>query len=112
VRLFLASTLSLILPDHPILDAGRALWLEIARRTFQSGVYREDGEIKAHAELTGSSIKSSYLVLRGKYQLNILGSIPGMLSADLENAQLKWLWERPDGIGYLSVPLGYSQPPL
>jgi hypothetical protein len=111
VRLFLASTLSLIAPDHPILDADRALWSEIARRAFQSGEYQEDDEIKAHAELTGATVKGSYLVLRRKYQLNILGSLPGTLSFDLETALLKWLLQRPDGIGYLSVPLNIPPVP-
>jgi hypothetical protein len=69
VRLFLASTLSLILPAYPVLDDDRALWLEIVRHTFQSGVYCEDDEIKAHAELTGATVRGSYLVLRGKYQV-------------------------------------------
>ena len=44
-------------------------------------------------------------MLRSKYQLNILGSIPGMLSRELELALLDWLWNRPDGIGYLCIPL-------
>jgi hypothetical protein len=109
MRLFLASTLSLIYPDHPALDNARKLWHEIARRTFQSGKYREQDEIDAHAELTGSTVKDSYLVLNNRYQLNVLGSTPGMLSEELEIALLQWLWEKPDGIGYLEIPL--NQPP-
>jgi hypothetical protein len=109
MRLFLASTLSRIQPDHPLLDEDRRLWLEIARRTFRSGEYREEDEIGAHAELTGATVKDSYLVLNGRYQLNILGSVPGLLSEELERALLRWLWSRPDGIGYLNVLL--SAPP-
>ncbi len=96
--------------SHPILDADRRLWLEIARRTFQSGAYNEGDEIQAHAELTGATVKDSYLVLNGRYQLNVLGSMPGMLPDELERALLAWLWTRPDGIGYLGVPL-YEAPP-
>jgi len=109
VRLFLASTLSLIQPDHPALEPDREVWGRIARRTFQSGVYCETDEMKAHTELTGATVKDSYLVLSSKYQLNLLGSIPGMLSGELEMALLQWLWGRADGIGYLGVPL--NQPP-
>ncbi|OGO17488.1 MAG: hypothetical protein A2Z14_17230 [Chloroflexi bacterium RBG_16_48_8] len=109
MRLFLTSALSLISPDHPDLNSDRELWHEIARRTFQSGRYRQEDEIKAHNDLTGATIKDSYLVLSSRYQLNILGSIPGMLSEELEAALLQWLWEKPDGIGYLEIPL--NQPP-
>jgi hypothetical protein len=60
-------------------------------------------------------VQGSYLALNGRYQLNVLGSAPGMLPAELERALLRWLWKRPDGIGadqsirYLEVPL--SEPP-
>ena len=111
MRLFLASTLSLIQPGHPILNRDRELWRSITRRTFESGKYSEGSEIKAHAELTGATVKNSYLVLNNRYTLNILGSRPGILSAELESALLGWLWERPDGIGYLGIPLN-REPPL
>ncbi|MEA3336611.1 MAG: hypothetical protein U9R25_11920 [Chloroflexota bacterium] len=104
-RLFLASTLSLIHSDHPLLEEDRTSWLEIARRTFQSGAYREEDEIRAHIALTGATVKDSYLVLNGKYQLNLLGFRAGALPPPLEQILLQWLWERPDGIGYLNIPL-------
>jgi hypothetical protein len=110
MRLFLASTLSLIYPDHPALNDDRKLWHEIARRTFQSGRYSEQDEINAHTELTFATVKDSYLVLNNRYQLNILGSIPGMLSEELEIALLQWLSERSDGIGYLEIPLNQPCP--
>lgn len=109
MRLFLASTLSLIYPDHPDLSRDRQLWHEIAKRTFQSGRYSEQDEIKAHIDLTGATVKESYLVLSSRYQLNILGSIPGTISVELERALVRWLWEKPRGIGYLTISL--SQPP-
>jgi hypothetical protein len=111
MRLFLASTLSLIQPDHPILDEDRVLWHAIAQKAFQSGTYSVEDEIAAHAEITGATVKSSYLVLNNRYQLNILGSKPGTVSKELEIAILKWLWKRPDGIGYLEIPLS-GQPPV
>jgi hypothetical protein len=110
MRLFLASTLSLIQPEHPMLDQDRELWQAITAKAFQSGHYREEDEIQAHAQRTGATIKNSYLVLSGKYQLYLLGSIPGRLSPQLENALLAWLWEKPEGIGYLSIPLNREPP--
>ncbi|MEW6718283.1 MAG: hypothetical protein AB1345_12400 [Chloroflexota bacterium] len=111
MRLFLASTLSLIHPTHPMLDQDRELWHEIARRTFQSGKYREEDEIRAHAELTGATVKNSYLVINGRYQLNILGSQPGTLSQDLEKRLLGWICEKPEGIGYLEARLNHPPQP-
>ncbi len=110
VRLFPASTLSLIEPSHPILDADRELWHSIALHTFRSGRYSAEDEIEVHKRLTGATVKDSYLVLSSRYQLNILGSIRGLLSPDLERALLAWLWELPWGIGYLTAPL--RVPPL
>ena len=109
MRLFLASTLSLIEPEHPALDEDRELWSEIAKRTFRSGTYDEQDEIDAHAELTGATVKDSYLLIGGRYQLSILGSKAGLLTSETEDALLRWLWERPQGIGYLGIPL--SEPP-
>lgn len=105
VRLFLAATLILLQPYHPCLTHQRALWVEICKRTFASGIYSEDAEIRAHLELTGAAVQDSYLVINGKYQLAILGSIPGTLPVETETALLRWLWRRPLGIGYFSVPL-------
>ena len=110
MRLFLASTLSLIHPEHSILDKDRELWHAIAKRTFNSGKYDEESEINAHIELTGATVKNSYLVLNSQYQLNILGSIHRTLSIELEMALLQWIWERPDGIGYLGIPLNRKPP--
>lgn len=109
-RLFLASTYSLVHPSSTILESGRNRWLKIAKRTFQSGVDNEANEMKAHAELTGASANNSYLVLNTKYLLNILGSIPGTLSNVPKEQLLRWLWAKPDGIGYLNAPLDLPPP--
>jgi hypothetical protein len=110
MRLFLAATLAQILPDDPFVAHERRLWAEIAKQAFQSGSYREADEIAAHAALTGASSKGSYLVLNGRYQLELLGSAPGLFGEELENALLGWVWEHPGGIGYLSIPLSQPTP--
>jgi hypothetical protein len=60
--------------------------------------------------LTGATVAGSYLVLAGRYQLNILGLMLGTLSPQLEQRILRWIWERPEGIGYLGVPLNGPPP--
>lgn len=110
MRLFLAATLARIQPTNPLLMADRTLWRTIAQQTFQSGTYRAEDEIAVHRELTGATVKESYLVLNGRYQLTLLGSQPGLLSPELESVLLQWLWARPAGIGYLGIPLR-TQPP-
>jgi hypothetical protein len=111
MRMILASTLSLIDPSHEILDEDRALWREIAIRTFQSGTYSEDEEIHAHKSLTGATVKDSYLVINNRYALNILGSKSNLLPPAVEDALLAWLWHHDQGIGYLGMPLA-AEPPL
>lgn len=111
MNLFLCSTLSLLNHDHPLLDKWRKLWLEILKRTFRSGSYNEDDEIKAHNELTGATVKGSYLVLNSRYHLILLGSKRGFLSEHLENLFIQWIWNLKKGIGYIEVPLS-TTPPL
>jgi hypothetical protein len=110
MRLFLAATLALIQPDHPLLDTDRKLWGEIARRAFQSGRYRAQDKITAHAALTGATVQNSYLVLNGRYQLTLLSAMPGTLARELERALLGWVWKNPNGIGYLELPLAHPPP--
>jgi hypothetical protein len=111
VRMFLASTLSLIDPTHEVLDDDRSLWREIAIRTFQSGDYSQEDEVRAHAALTGASVAGSYLTIDNRYALNILGSKMDLLPKDIERIFLNWLWHRKQGIRYLGVPLA-EIPPL
>jgi hypothetical protein len=105
VQLFAASTLAWIHPNLPVLDGVWNLWLKIARHTFASGQYDSDAEIQAHRELTGATVKNSYLVIGNKYTLILLGSRATALPVELEAALLKWIWHRNSGIGYLNVPL-------
>jgi hypothetical protein len=109
VQLFAAASLAMVDPEMPVLDRVRSLWAEIARRTFASGSYDAEAEIQSHRELTGASVKDSYLVLDNKYTLALLGSRPEALPCNLEEALLDCLWHRQGGIRYLAVPL--SVPP-
>ena len=111
MRLFLSSTLSLIDPDNEDLNKDRNLWREIAIRTFKSGDYSEMDEIEAHRELTGTSVKESYLKINNRYSLNILGSKKKLLPSKIEQALMNWLGSIEEGIGYLEMPLS-AKPPL
>ncbi len=88
--LFAASTLARISPDLPILEKPWELWAKITERTFSSGRYDAEAEIRAHQVLTGASVKDSYLVLNNRYQLALLGSRAGGLPKSLEKATF---WE-------------------
>lgn len=105
VRLFTSAALSLLVPDDPILDDVWDLWLIIAQRTFTSGRYDADMEIQAHRDLTKASVKNSYLVIGGKYQLALLSARPVLIPQNLEKPLLEWLWDKEGGIGYLGVIL-------
>ena len=105
VQLFTASTFARLDPENKLLKPIRELWCEIAKRTFYSGAYDAIAEIQAHKDLTSVPVKDSYLVIRNKYALNLLGSHTRKLPAKIEEALLAWLWSHPEGIGYLSVPL-------
>lgn len=104
-KLFAASTLARISPGLPILDKLCGLWGKIAERTFSSGGYDAEAEIRAHQVLTGASVKDSYLVLNNRYQLALLGSRADGLLKSLEKALVDWVWHRQDGVGYLEIPL-------
>ncbi len=109
-RLFTAATLALLDPAHPLLDEPWALWVQIAGRTFTSGEYDCEAEIRAHRQLTGATVEGSYLELNNKYALALLSAHPAGLPAGLADSLLRWLWQLPQGIRYLGMPL--SQPPM
>ncbi|MBI5841381.1 MAG: hypothetical protein HZB19_14890 [Chloroflexi bacterium] len=104
-KLFTASTLARIKPEHPALNESLKLWSAIAEKTFSSGMYNPEAEIEAHLQLTGASVKNSYLRLHGKYQIALLSSRPNLLSHKTETSLLNWLWRRDTGMGYLEMPL-------
>jgi hypothetical protein len=107
VRLFSAATLARIQPEHPALDEVWELWRTIARRTFAAGAYDPQAEVEAHRELTGASVKDSYLTMDNKYALALLGARADRLPAELKRALLGWVWHKPDGIRYLGEPVAH-----
>lgn len=104
-RLFVAATLAKIQPNLSVLDDTWELWAIIAARTFASGEYDSDAEIRTHRELTGASVKDSYLTINNRYALALLGSRAEKLPHHVEKGFVTWLWFSKKGIGYLEVPL-------
>jgi hypothetical protein len=109
VRLFAASTLARIDPSHAAIDPVWALWHEVARRTFASGAYSVGAETDAHSELTGVSVRGTYLVLSNRYALSLLAARVDRMDAGLAQAVARWAWGSPRGVGHFEVPL--SAPP-
>jgi hypothetical protein len=108
-QLFVAATLAKICPSLSVLDRIWRLWVEVAERTFVSGRYDSEAEVRAHEALTRASVRDSYLVLNNRYQLELLGSRADKLNEALENSLFDWVLHKSDGVGYLGIPL--ANPP-
>ena len=106
VRLFAAAALAQIQPESPALDGVWDLWAKIACRTFASGTYDPQAEIRAHQELTGVAVKNSFLTFPARYHLALLGARAAVLCPDIEPVLVRWAWTRTKGIGYLGEALG------
>ncbi len=104
VTLFAAATLALIDSEHLALDPVWTLWHEITRRTFRSGAYDPDAEVAAHLDLTGASVRGTYLTIGNRYAVALLGSRADRMDLDVRAALFRWLWDHPKGLGYLNAP--------
>jgi hypothetical protein len=109
-RMFAAATLVQVDPTHPALKEDRGLWLAICRRSFASGEFDPEAELRAHASLTGIR-EIGYLQLRNKYAATIIGAYADELPPEIERSYVRWLWEHPRGLGYLDTPVN-APPPL
>ncbi len=103
VGLFSAAALALLKPNHPFLDHAWDLWAEIAARAFKNGDYDAEAEIQAHHNLTGATIKDSYLLLNNKYALTLLSARIDDLPETLFAQIVAWVWNYSQGIRYLGV---------
>jgi hypothetical protein len=108
--LFVSSTLARIDPANKRLDLFWILWHDILKRTFATGQYSAASETAAHRELTGADTAGSYLALNGKYQLRLLGSRPRLIDSKIAASYIDWVWNHPEGIGYLGQPLSIFPP--
>lgn len=104
-QLFVAATLAKLQPSLSVLDPTWQVWVDIVTRTFASGRYDAEAEVQAHAELTGASVRDSYLVLNNRYALALLGSRASKLPSNVEKALATWIWQEKKVIGYLGISL-------
>jgi hypothetical protein len=104
LQLFAAATLARIDPDCASLDPAWELWHEIARRTFASGAYNPDAEAIAHLDLTGASVRGTHLTIENRYAVSLLGSRADRMDPGVRAALYRWLWNHPQGLGYLNAP--------
>lgn len=103
-ELFVASTLAMLAPAHPLLTPVYEKWGQIASETFAEGTYDPEREWRAHCRLTGATtMRDSYLVLNNRYALTLLGCWGGLDGATAR-ALVGWVWQHPRGVGYLDVP--------
>jgi hypothetical protein len=93
-------------PKNPLLDKPWEYWSAIAECSFPYGEYDPQAEWKAHKKLRGRGI--SYL--RSRYVLTLLGSRSTDLPPALDRRIIKWIWNHPEGIGYLCI--GMQRPTL
>jgi hypothetical protein len=92
-------------PAHPLWEDGWDCLAKVARRAFGSGQYRLGDEVKGFLDLTGLHVPKGFL--ESQYALWILSTrpLPGKLDQDL----VEWIWNKPDGIRYVRVPLAEPQ---
>ncbi len=106
IRFILAGRLAQIRPEHPLIDDSWESLMEVARRAFASGQYSLADEVKAFLAITGIHVPKAFL--ESQHALWILSArpLPGQLERDL----VDWVWNKPDGIRYVRVPLANPRP--
>ena len=106
IRFILAGRLAQLDPANPALIQAWAYLVEVAKQAFQSGQYRLEDEVAAYQHLSGIRWPRGFL--SSQHVMWILSSheLPGSLGQDL----LRWIWHKPEGMGYLDAPLANFQP--
>ncbi len=113
IKLILAGRLAALQDEHqqvdqalPVLDESWECLAEVARRSFDSGQYHLVDEVKGFYDVTGIRVPQGFL--ESQHALWILSRrpLPGKLERDL----MRWIWNKPDGIRYVRVPLVHPQP--
>lgn len=101
IKFILAGRLAQIDPLDPLLDLYREYLVEVANQAFSSGNYRLDDEKQAYLRL--SSIHVTRGFLQSQHALWILSA--RQLPYIMDMALVDWIWNKPDGIGYLGAAL-------
>jgi hypothetical protein len=105
VQLFASATLARINPTLSVLNSQNELWRSIALEAFATDEYDAVAEAGAHRARTGLIGDLRYLTLDSKYHAALLGARASLLPPRVQRAYLRWLWQKPDGLGYKRVAL-------
>lgn len=104
VETITAGTLAQAEPFHPAILKSWAYWVQIAERSFLTRKYDPKAEWQAHKELRGIGI----IYLRSRYALTLLSA--QKLPPSLDRLIVDWIWNHPEGIGYLGADMKHPQP--
>ena len=96
-----AATLAEVDPAHPTCRPAWDYWVEVAGLSFPAGKYDPEAERQAHKDHNGRGTR----YLGSRYVLTLLGRRSDELPAAIETRLLDWVWDNPEGIGYLGVAL-------
>jgi hypothetical protein len=100
-----AGTLAQVDPANPVLRKAWEYWAEVAERSLATGQYDQEAEVRAHQEL----LKLKLVYLRSRYVLTLLGARSSDLPARLERRLVDWIWNDPQGIGYLGADMKHPE---
>lgn len=100
-RAITASTLARVDLSNPLIVPERDCWIEIALRTFGSGMYDPVAEQEAHRVINGLKTRS-YYTFHVSHPLILLSTTPGLLPLHIEKTMLQWVFENPKGVGYIT----------
>lgn len=106
VEAITSGTLAQVDPSHPSLLPAWEYWEEVARHSFPGGAYDPQAEWQAHKNVRGLGIH----YLRSRYVLTLLGACSANLPAGLDRQIVSWIWNDPQGIGYLGADMQHPRP--
>lgn len=101
-KVITAATLSSIDREHFLLRDVCKLWVELAKRAFETGEHDLNREIGTFKELTGICPTKKDSKLNKKYPLILLSASDNCLPLEVQKAYLKWIWNNREGIYYLT----------
>ena len=93
----IAGNLSKIDPVHPLLPQKSKYCADCTIRAFQSGQYDEKDWTEAYMELNEVMLRLFMI-----HPLLLLQSEEGILPENIELKLLNWIWNRPEGIYYIT----------
>jgi hypothetical protein len=106
IRFILAGRLAQIDPSDTLISPSRQYFGEVVKHAFSSGSYRLDDEVAAYRQLSGIHVGQGFL--ESQHALWILAT--KRLPNPLEQALVRWLWSKADGIRYIRAALSAPEP--